>query len=287
MKIVKRELLPLTPTLAARVAGADDSAVERKLSATRQQLLAREFGSNGGPALPFLWTLALLPDGKRVRVNGNHTSRMFVEGMVPYYQDAVVLYTEIECKDLDEVAEAWGRYDGPHGTRTRRDSVRAWQMADPDLSKYSTRTIGLAMTGIALATESGVQVSPEIGRTMHGNKGFLAFAAEMVPDRGKASRMLDRGPVYAAMYLTYRKAPTDAKSFWTAVRDGTGAAPSSPDRVLQVYLLSTSVGAGRGAAQFSEDRVTMMRKCLRAWNAWREGRAELKVLKAGGKPEVK
>jgi hypothetical protein len=73
------------------------------------------------------------------------------------------------------------------------------------------------------------------------------------------------------MHSSYQKSRRDANEFWLAVRDGTGATPKSPDRVLNRFLLSKAVigsKTSRHAAGLVSPRE-MFVKCLHAWNAWR------------------
>jgi hypothetical protein len=88
-------------------------------------------------------------------------------------------------------------------------------------------------------------------------------------------RHLARGPVIAAMIITFRKCAAEAEAFWEDVRDGEDLPGKSPALKLRNYLLSATVGVGRGVSSPSLNAAVgyreMYGKCIIAWNASRKG----------------
>ena len=83
-----------------------------------------------------------------------------------------------------------------------------------------------------------------------------------------------RGPVIAAMLMTWEKNQRDATRFWSAVRDETGESPDQPDRRLARWLNATCMARGLGTHQVQgrkADAREFYVKCVRSWNAFRKG----------------
>jgi hypothetical protein len=104
-----------------------------------------------------------------------------------------------------------------------------------------------------------------------GNSIFEIFSAVTTPE----FKHLYRGPVVAAMIVTFKKCSADAEVFWEEVRDGENLKGSSPSLKLRNYLLSTTISFGRGVNAPSLNAAVSFRemysKCIIVWNAYRRG----------------
>lgn len=210
-------------------------------------------------------------DGHTYRVNGKHTSHVFsqLNGETP--RGTTIIVTEFECDKLEDVAALYSTFDTRSSVRSSGDINRIYgAVAGLDVA---ARIINRCVTGMSFAIwENGYarHKADERAQLLIAHKDFVEWAIQF-QDTVRC-RHLQRGPVIAAMFQTYRKNKSAAAEFWTAVRDGSGARPSVPDRKLERYLLSTSVNTGAGArGRDAASQREVYVKCLHAWNAWRSG----------------
>jgi hypothetical protein len=101
---------------------------------------------------------------------------------------------------------------------------------------------------------------------------FGVWANEILSVK-EAKGVLNRSAVVAAMSRTFRRSQADADKFWKLVRDGTTANTRSVDRQLQRFLMTHSIGYGRGAATAKKTagHKELFARCVTAWNLWRKG----------------
>lgn len=211
------------------------------------------------------------------RVNGKHTSNLFAE----YEELPQAIHATIEhyhCDDLDDVARLYATFDSRTQVRTTNDINRAFAAIDPELSELPTKIINLCVTAIAYCKHGDQYAQVPAAERAEclldaHNKAFVSWVHEVLGNSGnrEASRLLWRSSVVAAMHASYQKSRRDANEFWLAVRDGTGATPKTPDRVLNRFLLGKAV-VGSKTTRRSSGLVSpreMFVKCLHAWNAWR------------------
>lgn len=213
------------------------------------------------------------------RVNGKHTSNLFAE----YEELPQTIHATIEhyhCDDLDDVARLYATFDSRTQVRTTNDINRAFAAIDEDLAEIPTKIINLCVTAIAYCKNGDdYHKVPAAERAEclldEPIKSFVQWAHSVLGNSANDStRLLWRSPVVAAMYAAYQKSKRDCNEFWLAVRDGTGATPKTPDRVLNRFLLSKVVNNGNQPAASRKQRAMaspreMFVKCLHAWNAWR------------------
>lgn len=263
------KVVPLTHKLAAEFAAMTAAKGDREEREWRKDEVVRcvKEGSFRAPE----WASAVCKeDGVEYRVNGKHTSKALAElnGSMPRLR---VLLTRFECDTLRDVAELYNTFDKNTSARSPRDNVRSFQMTDDELSGLSTRSVSLAVSGMAYE-KWGLVYHPQDERSalMFANKPFCEFVHDIcAPAPG---RPLRRAGVVAAMFKTFNRSQTASKEFWSAVRDGAGHPASVPDRKLREWLLSVTTGSGRGSAKRSAGMHEFMVICLRAWNAWRKGK---------------
>lgn len=215
------------------------------------------------------------------RVNGKHTSNLFAE----YQELPQTLHATIEhyhCDDLDDVARLYATFDSRTQVRTTNDINRAFAAVDPELQELPTKIINLCVTGVSYSRHGDNWKNQGAAQRAEclledDTKIFAVWLHEILRANNESSRHLWRGPVVASMYDTFRKSRKASSEFWMAVRDGTGATPKTPDRVLHRFLLTKVVshgGMSAGSRASSKGSLCGARemyvKCLHAWNAWRK-----------------
>jgi len=212
------------------------------------------------------------------RVNGKHTSTLFAE-MEKLPQAVHATVEHYHCDDLDDVARLYATFDSRTQVRTTNDINRAFAAVDDDLSQVPTKIINLSVTAVAYAKHGDYytkQSAADRAECLLENdcKLFIEWLHGILQTNNEDTKHLWRSPVVAAMYLSWQKSRKGANEFWLAVRDGTGATPKTPDRVLNKFLLSRTVNNGSQRTPIRRSSVLcppreMYVKCLHAWNAWR------------------
>lgn len=266
----------VTQSLAIKFRDMDPVPHDRPLNPKRVEAYRKMLAA--GLFRPVQWATVHCNETQATyRVNGKHTSNLFAE-----YEDLPQsVYATIEhyhCDDLDDVARLYATFDSRTQVRTTNDINRAFAAIDPDLSELPTKIINLCVTAIAYCKHGDQYAQiPAAERAEclldEQNKAFVAWVHAVLGNSGnrESSRLLWRSSVVAAMHASYQKCRRDANEFWLAVRDGTGATPKTPDRVLNRFLLGKAV-LGSKTARHSSGLVSpreMFVKCLHAWNAWR------------------
>ena len=266
----------VTQSMAIRFRDMDPVPHDRPLNPRRVEAYRKMLAV--GLFRPVQWATVHCNESQATyRVNGKHTSNLFAE----YEELPQSVYATIEhyhCDDLDDVARLYATFDSRTQVRTTNDINRVFAAIDPELSELPTKIINLCVTAIAYCKhgDNYAQI-PAAERAEclldEQNKAFVAWVHAVLGNSGnrEGSRLLWRSSVVAAMHASYQKSRRDANEFWLAVRDGTGATPKTPDRVLNRFLLGKAV-LGSKTARHSSVLVSpreMFVKCLHAWNAWR------------------
>lgn len=268
----------VTQSLAIRFRDMDPVPHDRPLNPKRVEAYRKMLAA--GLFRPVQWATVHCNETQATyRVNGKHTSSLFAE----YEELPQSLHATIEhyhCDDIDDVARLYATFDSRTQVRTTNDINRAFAAVDPELAEIPTKIINLCVTGIAYAMcGDGYR---DLGAAQRAeclleteNKVFVAWASDVLGTNNDNTRLLWRGPVVAAMCATFRKSRKASSEFWMAVRDGSGATPKTPDRVLNRFLLSRTVShggmttGGRSASKTVCGPREMFVKCIHAWNAWR------------------
>jgi hypothetical protein len=268
----------VTQSLAVKFRDMDPVPNDRPLNPKRVEAYRKMLAA--GLFRPVQWATAHCHETQGTyRVNGKHTSSLFSE----YDRLPQPIHATIEhyhCEDLDDLARLYATFDSRTQVRTTNDINRAFAAIDEDLAQVPTKIINLCVTAIAYCkhgdTYHKVPAAERAECLLEDqNKAFVQWAHAILGNRSnEATRLLWRSPTVAAMYACYQKSKRDAGEFWLAVRDGTGASPKTPDRILNRFLLSRAVNAGSAAAARRKRNALsspreMYVKCLHAWNAWR------------------
>lgn len=265
---------------------------DRPLSPKRLNALQAKF--DNGEFRACVWAKCYCEETKKwYRVNGKHSSTMFAEmnGKLPRGHNFFVLIESYCCPTLEDVAKLYSSFDSRQSARSAGDIYRVFAATNAEVSDIGPKIIRNCAGAIAYAIHAQFDNSttPEQrALLMLENTDFVRWANALCFD--KESSHVNRVPVLAAAFKTFRKAPKEATAFWEAVRDGSGANFRDADRVLNKYLLKTRVGRTGGIAVMGNSdsgRHEMFVKCIHAWNAWRrDERTALKYHPTSKTPNV-
>jgi hypothetical protein len=269
----------VTQSLAVKFRDMDPVPHDRPLNPKRVEAYRKMISA--GLFRPVQWATVHCNETQATyRVNGKHTSNLFAE----YEQLPQQLHVTIEhyhCDTLDDVARLYATFDSRTQVRTTNDINRAFAAVDPDLAELPTKIVNLCVTGVSYSRHGDNWKNQGASQRAEclledDTKIFAVWLHEILKANNESSRHLWRGPVVASMYDTFRRSRKASSEFWMAVRDGTGATPKTPDRVLHRFLLTKVVshgGMSAGARASSKGALCGARemyvKCLHAWNAWR------------------
>lgn len=199
------------------------------------------------------------------RANGKHTSTVLsdVNSSVAGIKVSVVSY---DVDTLTEVAEICKRYDPMVSSRCTADVIRYYVAAVESLKNVPQPLITRCVNGLAIAkhgyekyTQDDIGVRAE--ECVFGKTAFIHFVHHLCDK----SAMFTNAPIVSVICETYDDSPRLAKTFWTAVKDGTGTNPESPDRELQRYLLSHKIKSGKKAV----DPKVLISKARKLWGRWK------------------
>jgi hypothetical protein len=257
---------------------------ERRLNVYRKMLKAGGFR-------PVTWATCRCEEtGDTYRINGKHTSTLLstCDPMPEFY----AIIETYRADTLQDVAQLYSTFDSRMQLRSAGDINRSFAGSVPELVNLPVHLINTAVTGLSYAKwQEGYSRFQAVERAelMLDAVDFILWLYDLsLAGRAEASAHVMRGPVAAAMYLTWIKDRKDANEFWSAVRDETGISPELPDRKLARYLLTTTINVGHGT---QGNRKGTQRefyvKCLHAWNAWRKrGPTDLKYYPEAKLPPV-
>lgn len=206
---------------------------------------------------------------KWVLANGQHQCAAVLEAGKPI--EAAV--EEYECETPEDFARLYRTFDN---NAVRSLSEIALPEARAQGLSWSRKFIGIMLAGISfLEGHSGVHKNKRVEFLKRYIKEGSAIYDIISPFTFPEYRHLARGPVIAAMIITFRKCSADAEVFWKDVRDGENLPGKSPALKLRNYLMSATVGVGRGVSSPSLSAAVSYRemygKSIVAWNAFRNG----------------
>jgi hypothetical protein len=265
----------VTKKLASEFAEMEGAPNDRPLSERRLAIYERIL--RAGEFRPCTWAKCQCDaTGQTYRINGKHTSRLF-SGVddANLLASLVVTVESYKADDLESMARLYATFDARLAVRTTADVVRSFAGSLPELSSLPLRLVTLAVTGLSWADDPTGwfrQTSTERAEKVLDNVEFILWLHEIFAE-SESCLHLRRGPVVGAMCATWRKSHKAAVDFWSAVRDETSATPTTPDRRLARFLLTTSVGSGMGVHKGISRTASPMSffvKSIHAWNAWRK-----------------
>lgn len=266
---------------------------EREITESHCQFLYDEMRKGTFNSLLVILSTATL-DGIRYKINGQHTC-WAVLAMPPSYSLRV---REIAYRvaSREQLKLLYGTYDR---LRARSDShVTKVFLADTPLTEglwmsEVPRLVNAFRHWHITADTASRRVSPEqLAATIQaGFTDVFRAVAGFVQANHKASPLVRRTAVQAAMFATFHKLPTKAAEFWQPVADGINLSSKTDPRYVlrdtlqKLLTVSSTTRGGKGVRVVTaEDQY---RLCILAWNKWRSGEQARGALRTpGDRPRV-
>lgn len=207
--------------------------------------------------------------GKFVLMNGQHQ----LTGVISVGKKIKVNLEKWECEDAEDAALLYRKFDNG-GMRSLQN------MLTPEAGAlgvtWPIRVSNLVISAAAIKEGKRHDDKQFKIELLSKYLSFGKFLNDLLysHEKGIETRHLRRISVIYPVLMGFEKSHEDCKRFWTAIRDGENLKSSMPEYKLRQYLLTVSVGVGRGSSgsQFkivSEHEIVS--KCIHAWNAFRKG----------------
>lgn len=208
--------------------------------------------------------LAVLPDGEKKLINGQHCCWVVVNTEKPLY----CTLEEVQCNDLDDVIRLYRVYD-TQMKRTYKDALKAAgievDLQGPAKTAFSG-AVQIIHNRFAGATMTSSQFRPDNNQIVEMCDEWLDEAlvySELIETEISALRnWYSLGGVMAVGLITIREQRLKAEKFWTTLTQGVNLHKDDPIKLLRDYILSY---ASRKTATKLKNkiRVGMVAK---AWN---------------------
>jgi hypothetical protein len=293
----KRQTVELDEEFANNFMELAEIAGDRPLRTTHVIYLARQM-----EAELFRWEQASLItcicEGREYRMNGQHTCWARIEAKLPKHTRTPIQLLKYEAKSMQDMRQLYATIDRGM-PRNMGQVVTSYLAEHPDFPNFNQAILRRLAEGLAQwlweASElrklhTGDERAYLLLTTHH--KTALAVGSFLRESRKEGGGHLCRGPVIAAMFATFAKAPQIAKDFWTLTRDGVGiTSKSHPCYTLRNWLLSAVISNSASPVVTGKSVASnhMLWGCLQAWNAFRADR-DLKHIsphKLSQRPEPK
>jgi hypothetical protein len=205
--------------------------------------------------------LAVLPDGRKFILNGNHT----LEAISKTGCRVLVTVTETKVRDLNEAGEMYAVFD-LQKVRTWGDSMRA--ITGGEATRFQIK----CLAGIRIIEENwGThqwKINPpriETVRALQKYDRAIEAYHNCIRSAGRENyKLFQRAPVVAVALATIKYQPSQAPDFWRSAAMDEGLVTGDPEKTLLNYLRFADTSAGRTA------RILHVRAAALAWNAfWR------------------
>jgi hypothetical protein len=276
-RLVESHVLPLTKTFAEEFRALEASPTERELNEARVKHLREK--ADSGQLITFQWAKARFQD-RILRMNGQHSSAMLcsLDGAFP--EGLKVHLDTYEVDSSEALALLFRQFDDRKSGRTPYDVSGAYQHLFPALKDVPPDTAKRAVEGV-----SWYRAHIDPGVTVLGDEQYRLFNQTALHDfiiwTGQLFSIktpeLKRTPVIAAIYGTFVKNETEARTFWTEVgRGGAGFDDNAPTTMLDTWLKAMSEDR---LSRKSVKPMSFYNGCIYAWNAFRDGRANITSIK--------
>lgn len=284
-KLIKEELVPVTEDLAIQFCKMEKVPGERPIRAAITRDIAAHI--DRGEHKPFEWTYALV-DGKKFRINGQHTSLMFRDDphlIRPGMMARVCVY---KCDTLEDAATLWGIYDSQRSARTKGDvcfSAFSSFCYEQRLQVPSARIFAKAQAGImrvkwidnrGLTSKTSAE---DANLIVKSHEFVFWFAEEFKQDKFRQRAVVSFA--YATwLNLRFTKFEhmrfRDAYDrFWNEILKGTSSNPQDVTRLAREWVLEKRCNSIKSDMAATEQAIA---GCLFwAWNAYMNRKKLTKV----------
>jgi hypothetical protein len=241
-KLVKSEVIPLTPEFAREFRDLAPAPTERELNPNRVQHLRHK--AEAGHLITFMWSRVKLPDGQWMRANGQHSSAMLCELNGEFPEGLRVHLDEYQVDDMTGLAMLFRQFDDRKSGRSAGDVAGAYQNLYEGLRGVDRKSAKLAIDGVAyyrkleaIAEGTNYKTGDDIyglfdDASLHP---YIHWIGEMFSVK---TPELKKPQIVAAMYVTYTKNEPEARKFWASVARGGDdfADDTAPATVLDRWL---------------------------------------------------
>jgi len=226
----------------------------------------------------FIWDHVMLAlcdcDGKRYRINGQHTCWMRVN--IEKEIDAQVREVLYKVDEESQMRAIYSTFD-QNKTRTQGHIIKALTIGTPATTDLWSSAISKLGSGLKfwLYEKEAWQIAPS---------GVAALIEDKFPELFKLvglywqshydeNMFLRRNAVTAALFATFDAAPTKAAEFWNPVNNGLGMTDKEDPRYQLRRWLEDHCQSlkGRQAGKSVVNAEETYRVCILAWNKWRKG----------------
>lgn len=268
--LVKSECVDMTLDLVKKFRDMEPSPTEREMDPKRVKHLRDKATAQPSLLVTFHWASAKLPNGRHLRMNGQHSSEMLAN------LDAGTFPTGLKCH-LDEyhveseqdLALLFRQFDDRRSSRGPADVAGAYQGLYPEVREVPRVAAKLAIDGIAwyLRTIEGAPVPSGDSVYMLFEKQtywpFIKWVGELLSIKTPELR---RPQIAAAMYATWITAnPDDCKKFWlTVAKGGDEYAEGDPQAALDGWY----TGIKKKEQKEPPKPAELYQAAIYCWNAW-------------------
>jgi len=211
-------------------------------------------------------SIAIMPDGTKILVNGQHTL------MACIMADTKIFIFEVKYRVTGPkgLAALYMTFDLGRGARSIGDAVKA-ELHSLNLDwKLSIAS----MISSAAASIEDKSFRPSYGKAAQAHLIVKymeqgQFVIDLFDVKPARYMHLKRSPVVRAMMEIREKYPKPAEEFWRLVRDGEEGSKKTPANMIRNYLL---------VLPSPWDRKMLYAKCLIAFNAFKAGQSKLRGL---------
>jgi hypothetical protein len=271
-RLMKAEVLDLTPELAQTFYSLEPSPTERELDKSRLRHLREK--ALAKQLITFSWAKARYQD-RWIRVNGQHSSQMLVELNDAFPTGLRVHLDEYDVSDSQGLALLFRQFDDRKSGRSSADVAGAYQNIVPELQDVPRQIGKLAVDGITWyrykiekdpTTKRGDDAYPLFHDiTQHDFIQWMGTIFSM-----KTPEMRPKG-VVAAMYASFNAHPNEARKFWESVaRGGDEFNESAPATMLDEWLKAVIETKKKHKGDPLSD-AQIYQGCIYAYNGHRKG----------------
>lgn len=282
VSVTRENRMVLSPATAERFLELTPFESERALNSNWVAYLKKAM--QRGTFRPELVTLAVatcdeIPNAL-IRLNGQHTSHAIKAAKKSYN----VRQIQYRCKTLYDLRQLYASIDR-NKARTSQHIASSY-LDGSEVGKFGRYIAPLLLNGLS------AYLYPEYEARKHDadERCFLLLSEYeslalkigrfLQANQGVDARRYYRRASIGAMFAMFHKSSRDALEFWNQVVTGVGIKAKSPVLLLQSYLLRVRKTTIRQRDRFIASDEEILRACLVAWNAWREGK-QITALKPG------
>src|SRR5262245_17127841 len=268
-ELVNSEVRDLTLEFAQQFRDMEASPTERLSDPKRIKHLRDK--ALAGQLVTFNWSTADL-NGRKLRMNGQHSSKMLTELDGAFPQGLKVHLDEYRVPNEEGLALLLRQFDDRKSSRTALDVSAAYQGLHSEIRDINRKVAQHAIQGIVWHRRHvmGLPNMPTGDNTymLFADKGYYPFIQWYASLMSSKTKELEPEAVIAAVFATYDANETAAKEFWERVsRFGMEFEDDHPTPVLDKCLVED-----RDDTHEKYKPAERYQGCLFAWRAYRENK---------------